>query len=199
VIARQHRRRLTGATLLWICVLVVAGSAAEAKCKLPATTQAFAQWGDDSSYVLANGGSFEEKLKWDGTHPPVLTLENNPFLLAGPGQWSMRLTGSQELTSPSLCVNTLHPHLRFVARAVDPHSRLIVEALWKHRGDRAEQVLDEHASGMWQVWAPSNLVPLATALPSSTKDYRVRLRFRLMGGVGDWLIDDVFIDPVKRG
>ena len=103
------------------------------------------RWGDSAPYVLAKDGSFEKKSPWRGTATTM--QENDPFLLAGPGQQSMRLRGDQTLTSPVLCVNDKLPHLRFVARALDPTSQLVVEVLWKERGEDKELVLDEHAGG----------------------------------------------------
>ena len=125
--------------------------------------------------------------------------ENDPFLLAGPGQQSMRLRGDQTLTSPVLCVNDKLPHFRFVARALDPTSQLVVEVLWKEQGEDKELVLEQHEAALFQAWGPSRLVPLATAMSIEKKKENVRLRFRLKDAAGAWLVDDVFVDPVKRG
>jgi hypothetical protein len=193
---RRRQRRLLAFTVLWGCVLATVGSVAEGACPIPTPTYPFAPWGDTTPYVLAKDGSFEDKSPWRGTATRV--PENNPFQLAGPGQRSMRVQGDQVLVSPVLCVNDKRPYLRFVARALDPESWLVVEVLWKERGEEMELVLDEHSAALYQVWGPSNFVPLATAMTLDKKKENVRLRFTLKGGVGDWLVDDVFVDPIKR-
>ena len=139
---RRRQRRLLAFTVLWACAFAIVGSTAEGACPIPKPTYPFLEhWADPTPYVLAKDGSFEDKSPWRGTATTV--QENNPFLLAGPGQRSMRLQGDQTLTSPVLCVNDKRPYLRFVARALDRQSQLVIEALWKERGEDKELVLDD--------------------------------------------------------
>jgi hypothetical protein len=93
-----------------------------------------------------------------------------------------------------------HPYLRFVARALDWESRLVLEVLWTDQGVYKEKVLEEHPADLWQLWWPSKVVPLGGALPTDEgEEHHLRLRFKLKDGRGDWLVDDVFVDPIKRG
>jgi hypothetical protein len=196
---RRRRLRLNVIAVLSACLLALAAPPAEAGCPDEAgVTYPFATWGDFSPYALAEGGAFEGSPTWSGTG--TLTLENDPFLLAGPGLWSMRLQGRQAITSPVLCVSREHPYLRFVTRASDRESRLVLEVLWTDERVGKEKVLEEHPADHWQIWRPSKIVPLGNALPmGSGKVHYVRLRFSLKDGEGDWLVDDVFLDPIKRG
>ena len=181
--------------------LATTAAAASAACPPPApTSQPFAPWGDRASYTLAGGGAFEDALSWTVQGTPTLALENDPFQLGGPGATSVRLTGRQAITSPVLCVSADHPYLRFVGRARDRYTRLVLEVLWSDKGVYKEKVLEEHPADLWQRWAPSKIVPLGGALPTGSGElHEIRLRFKLKDGVGDWLVDDLFIDPVKRG
>ena len=159
----------------------------------------FERWGDRGDYTLAAGGSFEGALSWAPTGSPSLVAENDPFALAGPGRTSVALTGRQAITSPLVCVSGSHPYLRFVARAKDSTSRLVLEVLWNDKGVYKEKVLEEHPADLWRRWAPSKIVPLGNALPTGSGEvHQVRLRFRLKDGFGAWLVDDVFVDPFKK-
>ncbi len=195
------RRLLVTAVLVAAAVLGLGTGTAHASCPSDAKGHpTFARWGDKARYVLAEGGSFEQALGWSAVGEPSLVAENNPFRLAGKGSFSARLTDGQSLTSPVVCVSGNQPYLRFVARALDRASRLVLEVLWTDMGVAKEKVLEEHPADLWQAWGPSKIVPLGTALPTGSGEvHQVRLRFSLKDGVGSWLIDDVFIDPIKRG
>jgi hypothetical protein len=193
-------RRFIAPTVLAVATLGLFAEAASAACPTATASQPFARWGDRADYALAPGGSFEGTLSWAATGSPSLFAENDPFGLAGPGTTSVALTGRQSITSPVVCVSGSHPYLRFVARARDRTSRLVLELLWSDQGVYKEKVLEEHPADLWRRWAPSKIVPLAGALPvDSGEVHEVRLRFKLKDGAGDWLVDDLFVDPVKRG
>ena len=185
--------------VLWMGLFAIVGSTAEGACPTPQPTYPFAPWGDFAPYVLMEDGSFEKKTPWRGTATTV--QENDPFELAGPGKQSMRLRGDQTLTSPVLCVNDTLPHFRFVARALDQNRR----RSWSSRScgrsgaTTRSWSLERAPANLFQAWGPSRLVPLATAMSIEKKKENVRLRFRLKDAAGDWLVDDVFVDPVKRG
>jgi hypothetical protein len=195
--APRRRRRLSITALFAACAVGIAAPTAVAACpEEGATGQPFAPWDDFGTYALASGGSFES-LTWSGSGSPARAPENDPFMLAGSGLWSMRLRGQQAISSPVLCVSGEHPYLRFV---VDRESRLVLEVLWTDEGVYKEKVLEEHPADHWQAWGPSKRVPLGGALPTdSGEEHQLRLRFKLKDGQGDWLVDDVFVDPVKRG
>lgn len=196
VTVRRHQRRLVASLVLWMGFFAIAGSTAEGACPTPQPAYPFARWGDVAPYVLVEDGSFERKTRWRGTATTV--PENDPFELAGFGKQSMRLRGDQTLTSPVVCVNDTLPHFRFVARALDQTSGLVVEVLWKEKGEDKALAL-VHDAAQFPAWGPSSLVPLASAMSIEKKKENVRLRFRVKDAAQGWLVDDVFVDPVKRG
>ncbi len=176
-----------------------AGASAAPGCPPVASTIAFAPFGDGASYTLAPGGSFEGSLRWLGTGQPTLVEGNEPFMLTGQGSTSVRLRGRDAIISPPICVDALRPTLRFVTRALDAESRLVLEVLWYEDGAIRRKVLEEHPADLWREWAPSKVVPLGAALPTDAGQvHQVLLRFSLKDGLGDWLVDDVFIDPYRR-
>jgi hypothetical protein len=198
--ARRRCARLAFGIALMVGALLASAATATAACPDAPTSRPFAAWGDAADYVLAPGGAFEGSLSWTVKGAPTLVAENSPFQLGGLGATSVRLTGRQAITSPELCVTAVHPYLRFMGRARDRSSRLVLEVLWYDKGVYKEKVLEEHPADLWQRWAPSKVVPLGGALPTGSDEiHQVRLRFKLKDGVGDWLVDDLFVDPVKRG
>lgn len=184
-----------------VAVLVLAGTAPASAgvCVQAPSIRAFLPWGDYDYYSLVPGGNFAGALTWTKTGAPVLYAQNNPFNLSGAGTTSVRLRKAEAITSPAVCVDAAHPHLRFVARALDSTSRLVTEALWLDRGVWRTTVLGEQPASAHRNWAPSRIVGLGSLLPTSDgRSYQVKLRFRLRDNVGDWLVDDVFVDPAAR-
>lgn len=193
-------KRLVSVTVPALTTLGIVAATASAACPSAPASQVFARWGDGADYALAAGGSFEGALPWAPTGSPSLVAENDPFALAGAGNTSVALQARQAITSPVVCVSGSHPYLRFVARARDAESRLVLEVLWNDNGVDKEKVLEEHPADLWRRWAPSKIVPLGNALPTGSGEvHYVRLRFKLKDGIGDWLVDDLFVDPVGRG
>jgi hypothetical protein len=190
--------RIVLTTALALAALPAAPAAAAGCPPVPGTT-AFAPFGDQADYVLAPGGSFEGSLRWFATGQPALVEANEPFMLSGPGSTSLRLRGRDAVVSPPVCVDAQRPTLRFVTRALDADSRLVLEVLWYDDGAVRRKVLEEHPADLWREWAPSKVVPLGAALPTDEGEvHQVLLRFSLKDGAGEWLVDDVFIDPYRR-
>lgn len=197
----SRTKRLATLTALAAGALATApGAALAATCPDLPTSKPFTAWADTADYSLAPGGNFEGSLTWAKSGSPTLVAPSNPFALSGAGKTSVRLQGTQSITSPTVCVSDIHPYMRFVAQAQDRTSRLALEVLWNDEGVNKVKVLDEHPADLYQVWGPSKLVPLGNALPTDEgQAHQVQLRLKLKDGVGSWLVDDVFIDPAGRG
>jgi hypothetical protein len=191
--------RIVLTTALALAALPAAGASAATGCPPVPSTPAFAPFGDPAGYTLAPGGSFENSLRWLATGQPTLVEGNEPFMLSGHGSRSVRLRGRDAIVSPPICVDALRPTMRFVTRALDAESRLVLEVLWYDAGAIRRKVLEEHPADGWREWAPSKVVPLGAALPTDEGEvHQVLLRFSLKDGAGEWLVDDVFIDPYRR-
>ncbi len=158
----------------------------------------FAQWGDTDLYALAPGGDFESTLGWKGTGDARLYKENDPFNLSGPGATSVYLEGAATVTSPAICVDETRPFLRYMTRAIwkGNQTKIRVEALWTDADGPKSLLLDEMSLKGYTEWGPSPQVPLGAKLPLKGVDsLNVQLRFSLANATGDWLVDNVFIDP----
>jgi hypothetical protein len=95
--------------------------------------------------------------------------------------------------SPLLCVSRDTPHLRFVAKGRE--GQLDVEV----RVYRNGRVTDSSSGGVstsdHRTWAPSRNVDLKVDSLRPGEVGAVTVSFRSQG---DWLLDDVFVDPYRR-
>jgi hypothetical protein len=92
-------------------------------------------------------------------------------------------------TSPTICVAETDPTMRFFARGA---GALQVEVLYTD-GDGVEQALPIGVVDAATDWAP------APALPITANTYEMTVAFRFTALSGDWAIDDVYIDPYRKG
>jgi hypothetical protein len=170
-------------------------------CTPKPTTQPFKQFGDNTQYNLAPGGSFEGGAdSWSLTGGASLVSGNEPWKVAGGSHSrSLRLPPGATATSPVICVGLEHPTLRFFAknnRAL--LSTMTVEVI-------AETSLGLKAAvpigvllpnGKWKpspkIWVIANLLPL---LPGEHTPVQFRVR---SVGLGTWSVDDFYVDPRCR-
>jgi hypothetical protein len=183
-------KRLVTSGGLVIAALAAAPAAAHA-CEYGPTSQVFSQFGDSADYYLAPGGDFET-LSWTSWGGPSLVSGVNPYALAG-GTRSLELEEGESVRSPMLCVSRDTPHLRFMAKGRE--GQLDVEV----RTYRYGRVVDSASGGVstsaHRVWAPSAKIDLKVDSYGPGETGWVTVSFRSQG---DWLIDDVFIDPYRR-
>ncbi len=177
------------------------GVAAAHVCQPPPLVSPFAQWGDTSDYFLAPGGSFD-----GGTSGWVL---NDAELSSGAGAGfnfgSISASGSVTIgaggsaTSPSLCVNSTMPSLRFFARQLSRGGDLSVQGVVQasEANSAMTVTITELPDGSMPSWAPIGRVALLTAsLPAGASVNGV-LRFSVPAGAGAWQIDDIYVDPYR--
>jgi hypothetical protein len=100
--------------------------------------------------------------------------------------------------SPSLCVNSTMPYIRFFARQVSPGSDLQVQGVAPSGASPAVTVtVAQVPDGSMPSWAPVGRVALITAsLPAGVSVNGV-LRFSVPGATGAWQIDDIYVDPYR--
>jgi hypothetical protein len=187
----RMKRLFTSGGLVIAAFAAAPGTAAAAECEYGPTSPVFAQFGDSADYYLAPGGDFET-LTWSSWGGASLVAGVNPFALAG-GKNSLKLDEGESVRSPLLCVSRDTPHLRFVAKGSE--GQLDVEV----RVYRNGRVTDSSSGGVstssHRTWAPSRNVDLKVDSLASGETGAVTVTFRSQG---DWLIDDVFIDPYRR-
>ena len=203
-IASRCRFLLTGlatvaATTLLAAPANAATEAGAAGCPDAPLVQPFVHWGDSADYFLAPDGGFEQGgAGWTQLGRSAVVAGNEPFALNGAGDGSsLRLPVGSSATSPLFCISAEHRSMRFVADAATSSS-LDVDVIIGEgsTSGRTYRVATVGGSGEW---APSAVVPMVVnELAAAQGGLDVRLRFTPRGA-GSWTIDDVFVDPWRRG
>jgi hypothetical protein len=193
-LSRTMRLSTIAATAAAALFAAPAGASA-AECTYGPTSPAFSQFGDTASYYLAPNGGFEQTLSWAKSGAVSQVTGNEPFYLAGLSHnKSLRLQKDARVTTPPLCISPETPHLRFVAKAAGG-GQLDVEVRFYQNGKVTDSSSGSVSPSDHAAWAPSRTVDLKTSklLPGQTGTVTVTFRSQ-----GDWLVDDVFIDPRMR-
>jgi hypothetical protein len=199
-VLRQYRKSLILCVLVAIAAVAALATPTRANALLglgnPCGSQLshpFAQFGDNHSYTLVPGGSFESGPAWSLRNGATIVDGNEPF--AATGDSSLYLPAGSYATSPFMCVGTLSPTFRLYGFSSSANTALSV------------QILAKNALGLLTVlgvgivypgqtsWAPTNsalfLQSLGALLTNTTQ-----VAFRIAPVNGSWTIDDTYVDPL---
>jgi hypothetical protein len=168
-------------------------------CDDGALTQPFRAWGDQASYKPVPGGSLE------GT-PADWTLRGGARVVAGNEPWkvgspsdgrSLMLPAGGSATTAPVCVGLAEPTLRFFAKKnKGPLSSLAV-SVWVKTSLGLEVPVPIGVLLGDGSWKPSNrMLIVANLLPLLPGD-RTPVAFTFTPLLGEWQIDDVYVDPQK--
>jgi hypothetical protein len=155
-------------------------------------SQPFAQFGDNGSYTLIPGGSFDGGPAWTLKNGAAVVGGNEPF--GASGSSSLYLPAGSYATSPFMCVGTLSPTLRVFGFSSSRSTALSVQILAKNIFGLLT-VLNVGIVYPGQTsWAPTNtglfLQSLGALLTNTTQ-----IAFRFAPVNGSWTIDDTYVDP----
>lgn len=182
------------ATIASSFVAPLASAAPPASCPNVAPTTVFAQWGDLSPYVLAEGGSMEHAKWWKGAK---LVADNDSYKLAGAGRYSLRLVNGTMATSAWACQGSAYPTMRFMVRNAGSATAKL-DVLMYISGIPVAVKLATITAG--SSWAPSPIISVPTALlPAGVTIANVQVAFAASGTGADFRVDNLFIDPRSRG
>ena len=117
-VLRQYPKTLAVGLLVTLAAVAAMAAPAPANALLglgnpcgSQLSQPFAQFGDDLSYTLVPGGSFEPGTAgWSLAGGATVVGGNEPF--AASGSHSLYLPNGSYATSPFMCVGTLSPTFR---------------------------------------------------------------------------------------
>jgi hypothetical protein len=191
-------RRIGPAGVLAVAALIFAmpAEARASGCPEQPASQTFLPWLDPAWYVLAPGGDVEGGAeKWTLAGGAAIADGNEPFLA---GERSLALPAGASATTAPMCVGIEHPTIRLFARNTgDPASLLAVSVVARGPlGTRLVLPVGTVASG--SEWAPTPVMPVVVNLLSLLGDQDASFRFAPVGD-GTWAIDDVYVDPYKKG
>lgn len=168
-------------------------------CSAQVLETPFTRWGDQSLYTLVPGGSFEGGATgWTLAGGAKAVAGNESYAVGGAGDaTSLRLPPGSTAVSAPICVSLQHPTLRFFAkRNSGLLSTLVVAARVRLQlGGTLDVPVGVIASGgSWTPTAP--IVYLANVLPLLPGQY-TPVQFTFTPLLGDWSVDDVYVDPMR--
>jgi hypothetical protein len=189
------RRPLIALVALLLPLFAAEGARADGvagRCEGRVIEQPFAAFDDLADYFLAPDGDFSSgATTWDLGGAEVVE-DNEPWNVAGSvAPAALRLTPGASATSPTICVAESDPTMRFFARGTG--GELQVDVMYTDEFGEPQSV----AIGTLEAdgeWAP------APPLPITVNTYEMTVAFRFTAvGEGDWTIDDVYVDPYRKG
>jgi hypothetical protein len=177
-------------------------------CDNGAASQPFAQFGDDNSYFLAPGGNFESGAAGWSLGGARVVGDQEPWRVADDnGSHALSIGAGRSVVSPTVCLGLEHPTMRFFAHRsggglLGGLSQLVVTARVETSLGLVVEVpvgtVTTLTNGVQWNRTPTQVV-LASLLPLLPGEHTpVQFRFTAVG-TGDWVIDDVFVDPRYRG
>jgi hypothetical protein len=156
------------------CALLALALTAPAAQACPGQlSRPFSRWLDFAQYTPA------PEAGWSGG---TIAEGGQPW---GGGDQSLAIPAGASAVSPPVCVTAAHPTIRFFAKGT---GALAVSVL----GDGLEVPIGAVAgSGSW---APTLVMPIVFNLLGDEN-----VQFRFTSTVGDFRIDDLWIDPYSKG
>lgn len=198
---RQFRKTLVVSALVAVAAVAAMVAPAPANALLglgnpcgSQLSQAFAQFGDNHSYTLIPGGSFESgSPSWTLKGGAAVVDGNEPF--TDTGSSSLNLPAGSSATSPFMCVGTLSPTLRVYAVSTTRTTALSVQILAKNIFGLLTVLNIGIVYPGQTSWAPTSsalfLQSLGALLTNTTS-----IAFRFAPVNGSWTIDDTYVDPL---
>jgi hypothetical protein len=168
------------------------------RCTDRVIEQPFTQFGDLADYFLAPDGDFSAGGTGWTLDGAAVVDENEPFAVHGGDiPASAWLDGGASATSPPICVALDDPTMRFFARSAGgPTGVLAVDVLYSDANGEPQAL----RIGMVNADEASEWTPVAPLpITANTTEMDVQFRFTALGAGSEWLIDDVYVDPYKKG
>jgi hypothetical protein len=177
-------------------------TASAENCGDETLTQPFAGFGDRANYKLVEGGSFEGGATgWTLRRGAKVVSGNEPWKVGGSGHGKSLVlpAGSTAISAPS-CVGLAEPTVRFFAKKNRAPllgvSTLAVSVYVKTSLGLVVPVPVGVVLGNGQ-WKPTPpMLIVANLLPLLPGD-RTPVAFQFTPVLGDWQIDDVYVDPFR--
>jgi hypothetical protein len=171
-------------------------------CDQAALSNPFTRWGDTANYFLAPGGDFDTTpAGWGLTSGTRVVADNEPWNVSGNGTGALHIPAGASATTPTICVGLDHPTIRFFARRTSGLPLLASLAVSVQAETSLGLTVTVPVNAVLlsnSSWAPTQrMLLVANLLPLLPGDLTpVRLRFTSL--LGDFRIDDVYVDPMMR-
>jgi hypothetical protein len=175
-------------------------TASATDCGDETLTTPFARFGDHANYKLVQGGSFEAPdAEWTLSRGARIVSGNEPWKVGGSNHGkSLVLPAGSSAISPTSCVGLAEPTVRFFVKKNRAPllgvSTLAVSVYVKTSLGLTVPVPVGVVLGNGQ-WKPTPpMLIVANLLPLLPGD-RTPVAFQFTPVLGDWQIDDVYVDP----
>ena len=203
---RRTRRTLFAAAVAAMALLAPAGTAnagllsqSAGPCPSYVSSQVFAKWLDLTHYTLAPGGSFESSEGLTFTGGAKVVSGNEPNYVNGKtDNNSVLIPRGGTVTTGPICVGLDKPTIRFFAKR--PNFALLplltVEGVFTTKAGTTASlpmVGVPLAGNSWSLQLPFVTTGALLELGDTTM-----MRFRIRAVTGDWQVDDVYVDPMRR-
>ncbi len=167
-------------------------------------SQPFLQWGDTNEYTPVPGGSFEPgSAPWTLTGGASVVSGNETFYVSSKSDsHSLALPAGSSATSPASCTDIYHPTLRlFLRNTGSVRSHLTVDALYPGLlgGVQTAEIGSLTGSSSWEPTPQLELLVDNLMATLSLDQTAIAFRFAPADSLGNWRIDDVYLDPFCRG
>ncbi len=186
---------ILGATALFGAMPALASAA----CPTPGSSQLLAETGDNASYFLLEGSSFEEGAPgWSLINAEDVSEGNEG--IGGSSAHAVVIHPGGEAISPAFCVSSNIPSFRFYAKQLSGGwgGLLSVSLRFKDGFGFTHTVPLSFGLSSDGSWALSPVLELARRLPWwAPNNVNVNLVFQPANG-SSWSIDEVLIDPYSR-
>jgi hypothetical protein len=194
---KGHRlTRLALATLVALFGWATYSSVAEAACSYPDASQVFSPWKDKAYYQLAPEGSLEGGASgWTlAGGAALVTDEDHRFPDGDVEETALALPYGASVTSPPVCVDETTPSFRFMARDLgEDNGKLRVTVSYEMTQDLTKERQSEiHAEDEWE---PSRSLKLEVG---GEEERVARITFTAADPRGEYLVDDLYVDPFAR-
>lgn len=188
------KRAVVAATIITgIGVFGATGTALAGPCEARSTSAAFAPWGDQNQYFVANGGTFEDGATpwstWGGARSGT---GQNPFGYAGRGAKAMRMPAWSGAQSPSICVFHNEESLRFSYKA--PFAGATMQVYVEVANEDGYAYTDTYVTASSRRWDVTPIIDLPNLRNPDGQQW-VTIYLMPLDDGGTWLVDDVMIDP----
>ena len=194
------KRPLLVVSVVLLSLVVTASASAEdsARCEGRVIEQPFVAWDDLADYFLAPDGDFTGGAAgWDLAGAEVVA-ENEPYYVhGGDVAAAVSLPSGASATSPTICVAETDPTMRLFVRSIgEATGTLDVEVLYTDpQGEPQSLTIATIVGATAGEWTPTLALPITVNI----YEMAVAFRFTAQGTGSSWLIDDVFVDPYRKG
>ena len=158
-----------------------------------ATSQPFAQFGDQRNYTFgANGGLENGATGWSVSGAKVVPGNESYFVHSKSDRFSLQLPDGSSAATPALCQSTTSTVVRFFVRSPDSGS-VKVQVVARNLVGQVIGVLDVARLSPSASWEPGPAILNLQSLLGLIGVSSIQLKFVTLSGTVQ--VDDVYVDP----